>query len=84
MHSGAAAGSRLAGQVMNHYRTFAVHGYNAVYPSLYWRGAPGATPDDAVTTARAALSGPARRTRDGDLTGHARGLLMGMYRRWRR
>jgi carboxymethylenebutenolidase len=34
-------------------RTFAVHGYNAVCPNLYWREAPGAAPDDAAATARA-------------------------------
>ncbi len=34
-------------------RTFAVHGYNAVCPNLYWREAPGASPDDAAATARA-------------------------------
>jgi carboxymethylenebutenolidase len=34
-------------------RTFAVHGYNAVCPNLYWREAPGAKPDDAAATARA-------------------------------
>src|SRR5215469_14136774 len=35
-------------------RTFAVHGYNAVVPNLYHRVAPGASPDDAAATARAA------------------------------
>jgi carboxymethylenebutenolidase len=35
-------------------RTFAVHGYNAVVPNLYWRVAPGASPDDAAAAARAA------------------------------
>src|ERR1700748_748331 len=35
-------------------RTFAVHGYNAICPNLYWREAPGASPDDAAATARAA------------------------------
>ena len=34
-------------------RTFAYHGYNAVVPNLYWREAPGASPDDAAATARA-------------------------------
>jgi carboxymethylenebutenolidase len=34
-------------------RTFAYHGYNAVMPNLYWREAPGASPDDAAATARA-------------------------------
>jgi len=35
-------------------RTFAVHGYNAIMPNLYWREAPGAEPDDAAVAARAA------------------------------
>ena len=34
-------------------RTFAVSGYNAICPNLYWREAPGAAPDDATATARA-------------------------------
>ena len=34
-------------------RNFAFHGYNAVMPNLYWRDAPGASPDDAAATARA-------------------------------
>jgi carboxymethylenebutenolidase len=34
-------------------RRFAAHGYNAVVPNLYWRQAPGASPDDAAATARA-------------------------------
>ena len=34
-------------------RNFAVHGYNAICPNLYWREAPGAAPDDAAATARA-------------------------------
>jgi carboxymethylenebutenolidase len=34
-------------------RRFAYHGYNAVIPNLYWRQAPGASPDDAAATARA-------------------------------
>jgi carboxymethylenebutenolidase len=33
-------------------RTFAAHGYLAVCPNLYWREAPGASPDDAAATAR--------------------------------
>ena len=32
---------------------FAFHGYNVVMPNLYWREAPGASPDDAAATARA-------------------------------
>src|ERR1700691_6088626 len=39
-------------------RTFAFHGYNAVMPNLYWRDAPGASPDDAAATARAKGGGP--------------------------
>jgi carboxymethylenebutenolidase len=34
-------------------RTFAVNGYNAIVPNLYWREAPGASPDDAAAVARA-------------------------------
>ena len=34
-------------------RRFAYHGYNAIVPNLYWRQAPGASPDDAAATARA-------------------------------
>jgi carboxymethylenebutenolidase len=34
-------------------RRFASAGYNAVMPNLYWREAPGASPDDAAATARA-------------------------------
>jgi carboxymethylenebutenolidase len=34
-------------------RRFAAGGYNAVVPNLYWRVAPGASPDDAAATARA-------------------------------
>jgi carboxymethylenebutenolidase len=34
-------------------RNFAAHGYNALMPNLYWREAPGASPDDAAATARA-------------------------------
>jgi carboxymethylenebutenolidase len=34
-------------------RNFAFHGYNAVMPNLYWREAPGASPDDAAAAARA-------------------------------
>jgi carboxymethylenebutenolidase len=35
-------------------RRFAAHGYLALMPNLYWRLAPGADPDDAAATARAA------------------------------
>jgi carboxymethylenebutenolidase len=34
-------------------RNFAFHGYNAVMPNLYWREAPGASPDDAAAAGRA-------------------------------
>jgi carboxymethylenebutenolidase len=34
-------------------RNFAAHGYLAVCPNLYFREAPGASPDDAAATARA-------------------------------
>jgi len=34
-------------------RKFAAHGYLALCPNLYWREAPGASPDDAAATARA-------------------------------
>jgi carboxymethylenebutenolidase len=34
-------------------RTFAVHGYLALCPNLYYRDAPGASPDDAAAAARA-------------------------------
>src|SRR5229473_7711371 len=34
-------------------RNFAYHGYNAVVPNLYWREAPGASPDDAAAASRA-------------------------------
>ncbi len=34
-------------------RNFAFHGYNAVMPNLYWRDAPGASPDDAAAAGRA-------------------------------
>ena len=35
-------------------RTFAVHGYSAVVPNLYYREAPDASPDDAAAVVRAA------------------------------
>jgi carboxymethylenebutenolidase len=34
-------------------RKFAAHGYLAICPNLYFREAPGASPDDAAATARA-------------------------------
>src|ERR1700745_4527834 len=42
-------------------RTFAVNGYNAVVPNLYWREAPGASPEDAAAAARAGGGGPDER-----------------------
>ena len=51
-------------------RTFAVHGYNAVVPNLYWREAPGASPDDAAAVARAAGGVPDERL-VGDVAGAA-------------
>jgi carboxymethylenebutenolidase len=49
-------------------RNFAYHGYNAVVPNLYWREAPGASPDDAAATARAAGGVPDERL-VGDVAG---------------
>jgi carboxymethylenebutenolidase len=49
-------------------RTFAVHGYAAVCPNLYWRDAPGADPDDAAAAARAAGGVPDERLL-GDVAG---------------
>jgi carboxymethylenebutenolidase len=42
-------------------RTFAAEGYLAICPNLYWREAPGASPDDAAATARAAGGVPDER-----------------------
>ena len=41
-------------------RRFAVDGYDAICPNLYWREAPGAAPDDAAATARAPGRRPGR------------------------
>lgn len=54
-------------------RRFAVHGYNALCPNLYSREAPGADPDDAAATARAAGGVPDDRL-VGDVDGAARHL----------
>lgn len=54
-------------------RAFAVSGYNAVCPNLYWREAPGASPDDAAAAARAAGGVPDERL-VGDVDGAARYL----------
>jgi carboxymethylenebutenolidase len=51
-------------------RTFAVNGSTAVCPNLYWREAPGASPDDAAATARAAGGVPDERL-VGDVGGAA-------------
>ena len=51
-------------------RTFAVHGYNAMLPNLYWREAPGASPDDAAAAARAVGGVPDERL-VGDVAGAA-------------
>jgi len=51
-------------------RRFAVNGYNALMPNLYWREAPGASPDDAAATARAAGGVPDERL-VGDVDGAA-------------
>jgi carboxymethylenebutenolidase len=57
-------------------RRLAVEGYNAIVPNLYWREAPGADPDDAAATARAAGGVPDERL-VGDVAGaieYLRGL----------
>ena len=51
-------------------RTFAVNGYTALCPNLYWREAPGASPDDAAAAARAAGGVPDERL-VGDVGGAA-------------
>src|SRR5580692_11121459 len=51
-------------------RTFASHGYLAICPNLYWRNAPGASPDDAAATARAQGGVPDDRL-VGDVSGSA-------------
>jgi carboxymethylenebutenolidase len=51
-------------------RRFAEMGYDAVMPNLYWRDAPGAAPDDAAATARAAGGVPDERL-IGDVAGAA-------------
>jgi len=57
-------------------RRLAVAGYQTICPNLYWREAPGADPDDAAATARAAGGVPDDRL-VGDVAGaiqHLRGL----------
>lgn len=51
-------------------RRFAEMGYDAICPNLYWREAPGAAPDDAAATARAAGGVPDDRL-VGDVAGAA-------------
>jgi carboxymethylenebutenolidase len=51
-------------------RRFAELGYDAICPNLYWRDAPGAAPDDAAATARAAGGVPDERL-VGDVGGAA-------------
>ena len=54
-------------------RRFAAHGYAALCPNLYSREAPGADPDDAAATVRAAGGVPDERL-VGDVDGAARHL----------
>ncbi|HEY9473923.1 MAG TPA: dienelactone hydrolase family protein [Mycobacteriales bacterium] len=54
-------------------RRFAAHGYAAICPNLYWREAPGASPDDAAATVRAGGGVPDDRV-VGDAAGAARYL----------
>jgi carboxymethylenebutenolidase len=51
-------------------RRLAAAGYHVVVPNLYWREAPGASPDDAAATARAAGGVPDERL-VGDVGGAA-------------
>jgi carboxymethylenebutenolidase len=51
-------------------RRFAELGYDAICPNLYWREAPGASPDDAAATARANGGVPDERL-VGDVAGAA-------------
>lgn len=57
-------------------RRFAVDGYNVIVPNLYWREAPGADPDDAAATSRAAGGVPDDRL-IGDVAG-AQSYLLGL------
>ncbi len=51
-------------------RKFAAHGYLTIMPNLYWRDAPGASPDDAAAAARAKGGVPDERL-VGDVSGAA-------------
>jgi carboxymethylenebutenolidase len=53
-----------------HVRRIAAEGYNVVMPNLYWREAPGASPDDAAAAARAQGGVPDERL-VGDVAGAA-------------
>ena len=55
-------------------RRFAAYGYAALMPNLYYRDAPGASPDDAAATARARGGVPDERL-VGDVAGSAQYLL---------
>src|SRR6204780_5053044 len=54
-------------------RKFAAYGYAALMPNLYYRDAPGASPDDAAAAARAKGGVPDERL-VGDVDGAARAL----------
>jgi carboxymethylenebutenolidase len=51
-------------------RRFAAHGYNAIAPNLFYRVAPGASPDDAAAAARAQGGVP-----DSQVVGDADGAI---------
>src|SRR5256714_13897945 len=80
-----ASGHRRGGVVVIHHmpgydratkeivRRFAELGYDAVMPNLYWREAPGASPDDAAAAARAQGGVPDERL-IGDVAGAAQYL----------
>ncbi|HWB65601.1 MAG TPA: dienelactone hydrolase family protein [Mycobacteriales bacterium] len=55
-------------ETKEYVRRFAVEGYNAICPNLYWREAPGAAPDDAAATVRAQGGAPDDRV-VGDIAG---------------
>ena len=79
------AGGPVSGVVVIHHmpgydaamkeivRTFAAGGYAAICPNLYWREAPGASPDDAAAVARAGGGVPDERLL-GDVAGAAKQL----------
>lgn len=57
-------------------RRFAAEGYNAICPNLFYREAPGASPDDAAAAARAQGGAPDQRVIS-DIAG-ARDYLLGL------